>query len=246
MARDVRGITYCNPGGPAEHTYLVADVRCPVVIGRGAETDALRTALAAAGGGSGGVVFLTGEAGIGKSRLASELAATARARGVTVLTGRAVPGDIASPYRPLTEALLQSLRGRPFPADAGLTPWLPALRAMIPPGVPARGAAHGDHSPAVRGEAMLQLLRRLTGPAGLLMVLEDLHWADLDTLAIMEYLGDNLSAEPVLCAGTFRDEPATAAAELVTRLHHRGAASHIELARLSADEVADLVRACLP
>ncbi len=224
----------------------MADLRCPVVIGRGAETDALRTALAAAGGGIGGVVFLTGEAGIGKSRLASELAAAARARGVTVLTGRAVPGDIASPYRPLTEALLQALRGRPFPADAGLTPWLPALRAMIPPAVPARGAAHGDHSPAVRGEAMLQLLRRLAGSAGLLMVLEDLHWADLDTLAIMEYLGDNLSTEPVLCAGTCRDEPATAAAELVTRLHHRGAASHIELARLSADEVADMVRACLP
>jgi predicted ATPase len=120
----------------------VADLRCPVVIGRGAETGALRTALAAAGGGIGGVVFLTGEAGIGKSRLASELAAAARARGVTVLTGRAVPGDIASPYRPLTEALLQALRGRPFPADAGLTPWLPALRAMIPPAVPARGAAH--------------------------------------------------------------------------------------------------------
>ena len=224
----------------------MADLRCPVVIGRGAETDALRTALAAAGGGCGGVVFLTGEAGIGKSRLASELAAAARARGVTVLTGRAVPGDIASPYRPLTEALLQALRGRPFPADAGLTPWLPALRAMIPPAVPARGVAHGDHSPAVRGEAMLQLLRRLAGSAGLLMVLEDLHWADLDTLAIMEYLGDNLSTEPVLCVGTCRDEPATAAAELVTRLHHRGAASHIELARLSADEVADMVRACLP
>jgi DNA-binding CsgD family transcriptional regulator len=50
----------------------------------------------------------------------------------------------------------------------------------------------------------------------------------------------------VLCAGTCRDEPATAAAELATRLHHRGAASHIELARLSADEVADMVRACLP
>ncbi|MFY9774786.1 MAG: ATP-binding protein, partial [Trebonia sp.] len=58
----------------------MADLRCPVVIGRGAEIDALRTALAAAGGGIGGVVFLTGEAGIGKSRLASELAAAARAR----------------------------------------------------------------------------------------------------------------------------------------------------------------------
>ena len=100
-------------------------------------------------------MFLTGEAGIGKSRLTGELAAAAGVRGVTVLTGRAVPSDTTSPYRPLTEALLQALRGRPFPGDAGLAPWLPALRAMIPPAIPARGATHGDHSPAVRGEAML-------------------------------------------------------------------------------------------
>lgn len=222
------------------------ELRCPVVIGRGAETDALRSALAAAGGGRGALVFLTGEAGIGKSRLTGELAAAAETRGITVLTGRAVPSDTASPYRPLTEALLQALRGRPFPADAGLAPWLPALRAMIPPAIPARGATHGDHSPAVRGEAMLQLVRRLSGPAGLLIVLEDLHWADPDTLAVMEYLGDHLSTEPVLCVGTYRNEPASPAAELVTRLYRRRAAAHIELGRLSADEVADMVRACLP
>jgi predicted ATPase len=217
-----------------------------VVIGRGAETGALRSALASAEGGTGAVVFLTGEAGIGKSRLASELAAAAGAGGVTVLSGRAVPSDISSAYRPLTEALLQALRARPFPVDAALTPWLPALRAMIPPAIPARGAALGDHSPAVRGEALLQLVRRLAGPHGLLIVLEDLHWADPDTLAVMEYLGDNLSAEPVLCVGTCRNEPASPAAELVTRLHGRRAAARIELGRLSADEVADMVRACLP
>ena len=109
----------------------MADLLCPVVIGRGAETGALRSALAAAGDGTGGVVFLAGEAGIGKSRLAAELAADARARGARVLTGRAVPASIASPYRPLTEALLQALRGLAFPADDGLAPWRPALRAIL-------------------------------------------------------------------------------------------------------------------
>jgi transcriptional regulator with AAA-type ATPase domain len=74
--------------GAAKHTDLVADPRCPVVIGRGAETGALRTALRAAADGSGGVMFLTGEAGIGKSRLAAELAAEARARGAVALAGR--------------------------------------------------------------------------------------------------------------------------------------------------------------
>ena len=55
----------------------MADLLCPVVIGRDGETGRLRSALTAARGGAGGVVFLTGEAGIGKSRLASELAAEA-------------------------------------------------------------------------------------------------------------------------------------------------------------------------
>jgi len=234
----------------AEHTDLMADLLCPVVIGRGAETGALRSALAAAREGAGAVVFLTGEAGIGKSRLAGELAAEARADGVRVLTGRAVPASEASPYRPLTEALLQALRGHPLPDDDGLAPWRPALRAIIPAIAPTidghDGDGHGDHSPAVRGEAVLQLLRRLAGPAGLLLVLEDLHWADPDTLAVVEYLSDNLSAEPVLCVATCRGEPASAAAELIARLHGRRAASRIALGRLSADEVAAMVRACLP
>jgi DNA-binding CsgD family transcriptional regulator/tetratricopeptide (TPR) repeat protein len=224
----------------------VADLLCPVVIGREAESGALRSALAAAGDGMGGVVFLAGEAGIGKSRLAAELAVDARARGLRVLTGRAVPTSTASPYRPLTEALLQALRGLAFPADDGLAPWRPALRAILPAIAGAEGDGHGDHSPAVRGEAVLQLLRRLAGPAGLLLVLEDLHWADPDTLAVLEYLSDNLAAEPVLCVATCRDEPATAAAELMARLHGRRAAVRIALGRLSAGQVAAMVRACLP
>ena len=53
----------------------------------------------------------------------------------------------------------------------------------------------------------LRLLRRLAEPGGLVIVLEDLHWADPDTLTVTEYLADNLAAEPVLCVATSRDEP---------------------------------------
>jgi DNA-binding CsgD family transcriptional regulator/tetratricopeptide (TPR) repeat protein len=238
--------------GAAKHTDLVADLRCPVVIGRGAETDVLRTALGAAEGGLGSAVFLVGEAGIGKSRLAAELAAKARARGAVVLAGRSVPAGSASPYRPLTEALLQGLRSAPYPADDALAPWRAALRAIIPAldGAEEQDdgkVAGGDYSPAVRGEAVLQLLRRLARPGGsLLLVLEDLHWADPDTLAVLEYLSDNLAAEPVLCVVTCRDQPASPASELITRLHARRAIARIALGRLSAAEVAAMVRACLP
>ncbi len=224
----------------------MAELLCPILIGRDAEAGRLRSALAAAVHGAGRAVFITGEAGIGKSRLASELAAEARAHMAGVLVGRAVPTGTSSPYRPLTEALLQGLRERAFPDDAGLTPWLPALRAVIPTIAGVSGDGHGDYSAAVRGEAVLQLLRRFAGAAGLLVVLEDLHWADPDTLAVVEYLSDNLSAEPVLFVATCRAEPASAGAELITRLTGRRAASRLALGRLTAGQVAGMVRACLP
>jgi DNA-binding CsgD family transcriptional regulator len=223
----------------------VADLLCPVLIGRDAESGLLRSALGAAQNGMGRMVFLTGEAGIGKSRLASELAAEAQERGAAVLAGRAVPTSGSIPYRPLTEALQQALRERTFPDDPGLTPWLPALRAMIPTIADPRGDGHSEHTAPVRGEAVLQLLRRLAGATGLLLVLEDLHWADPDTLAIVEYLSDNLSAESVLCVATCRSETPSAGAELVARLTGRRAASRLALSRLTASQVAAMVRACL-
>ena len=221
----------------------MADALCPVVVGREAETALLQAALAAASGGAGGLVFLTGEPGIGKSRLAREVADQARAHAATVLVGRAVPASVTVPYRPLTEALLQALRDRGFPDDADLAPWLPALRAIIPA---AGGDGHGDHSPAVRGEAVLRLLRLLARPGTLVVVLEDLHWADRDTLAVIEYLGDNLSAEPVLCVATTRSEPQSAAMDLAIRLHGRRAAAYLPLGRLGDEHVAAMARACLP
>ena len=75
----------------------MADLLCPVVIGREAETDALRSALAAAGDGAGRLMFLAGEAGIGKSRLAAELAAEARARGAAGADRAGGPGQRRQP-----------------------------------------------------------------------------------------------------------------------------------------------------
>ena len=172
----------------------MADVLCPVLVGREAEVGVLRAALGAAAEGAGGLVFVTGEAGIGKSRLAREVASEATARDVGVIVGRAVPGGASTPYRPLTEALLQALRDRSVPDDRDLAPWLPALGAIVPP---LDGGGHGDATPAVRGEAVLRLLRRLARPGALVVVLEDLHWADPDTLAVVEYLGDNIWCEPL-------------------------------------------------
>ena len=229
----------------------MADLVCPVLIGREAEFGRLRSALSAAQSGSGVVAFLVGEAGIGKSRLAAALAAEASATGALVLTGRAVPAGLSAPYRPLTEALQQGLRMRAMPADPSLVPWLPALRAVIPvvtgPGGTVPGiASYGELSNAVRGEAVLQLLRRLRGGRAVLLLLEDLHWADPDTVAVLEYLTDNLSSEPVLCVATCREGTFSAGGELIARLESRRAGLVLALDRLTPDETAAMVRACLP
>ena len=232
----------------------MGDVLCPVLVGRDAELSALTAALAATLAGTGQLIFVTGEPGIGKSRLARELASRASSQGAVVITGRAVPSGASTPFRPLTEALLQALRDRQLPADALPGAWLAPLGTIVPvtDGTDGTGramapaAAPGEASAAILGEAVLRLLRWLAGPGGLMLVLEDLHWADPDTLGVLEYLGDNLAAQPVLCVATCRDEPASSALELARRLRARRTAQHLALSRLAAAQVAVMVRACLP
>lgn len=233
-------------GRPAGTMSSVTDVRCQVVVGRDAELALLDEALATALAGAGRAVFLTGEPGIGKSRLAQEVAARARSRGALVAAGRAVPAGANTPYRPLAEALLQALRGRPLPAGRDLAAWLPALGAIVPTLGQDAGIAPSALTAAIRGEAVIRLLGALADPGGLVIVLEDLHWADPDTLAVTEYLADNLATQPVLCLATSRSEPPSAALDLIRRLHDRRAVAQLALERLSASQVAAMIKACLP
>jgi AAA ATPase-like protein len=220
------------------------DVLCPVVIGREAELRTLAGALGEALRGQGRCVFLTGEAGIGKSRLAREVAVQAAGAGAAVVVGRGVPTGASAPYRPLTEALLQALRGHPIPGEASLAPWRPALGAIIPGiGGTDRGA---EVSLAIRGEAVVQLLRRIADPGGMVVILEDLHWADPDTIAVVEYLAGNLAGLPVLGLATVRSETPSPALSLARRQRGLLGSTHLALERLDAEQAALMVRACHP
>ena len=223
-------------------------VRCPVFVGRDAELGALRAHLAAALDGRGGFAMVRGAAGLGKSRLCRELIDDAAAGGPLVTVGRAVPSGASAPYRPLAEAVLRAVRARGVPVgEPDLAPWLPALEPMVPlPGLPPTDHRPPDGSPAVRGEAMLRLLRWLGTGRGLLVVLEDLHWADPDTLDVVEYLADNLGGEAVLCVGTLRGAPPSQASALADRLVSRGSASLTDLEALDDAAVEAIVRATAP
>jgi DNA-binding CsgD family transcriptional regulator len=226
----------------------VGEVLCPVLVGRRAEIQALESALAGALAGQGGCAVITGEAGIGKSRLMRELARLAAERQVVAVMGRAVPTSASAPYRPVTEALLQLLRRRPLPDDPSLAPWLPHLTALLPGAVagrPAAGLGRAVDSQAVRGEAVLRLLHRL-GPDGLVFAMEDLHWADPDTVSLVEYLADNAAGQPVLFAVSLRTEPSSPALELARRQRGRAGIVHLPLGRLSEREVAEMIAACSP
>ena len=229
-------------------TGIVGEVLCPVLVGRRAEIQALESALAGALAGQGGCAVITGEAGIGKSRLIRELARMAAGRQVPVVVGRGVPASTSAPYRPVTEALLQLLRRRPLPDDRSLAPWLPHLAALLPDAVADDRAAHPSgwvDSQAVRGEAVLQLLGRL-GPDGLVVALEDLHWADPDTVSLVEYLADNAVGQPLLFACSLRTEPPSPASDLARRQRGRPGIVHLPLGRLADREVAEMIAACSP
>ena len=223
-------------------------VLCPVLVGRDEETRRLRAALAAAGAGRGGTVFLVGEAGIGKSRLIRETVREAGKRGLVVLAGRAVAGGVPTPFRPFAEALTSAGRTGRLPGGEELGPFRPILGRLVPEWRSARPEP-GEESPVFLGEAVLRLLRVIASQAGCVLVLEDLHWADQETLALLEYLADNLAAERVLCLGTLRAETPGAsgaeAAALVGALGARGSAVVLPLGRLDPAAVADMARACL-
>jgi DNA-binding CsgD family transcriptional regulator len=214
---------------------------CPVVVGRTAERHRLTAAIERAVGGEGGVVVLVGEAGVGKTRLARETADTARSADVTVLAGRCVPGDSPVPHRPLTEAFASHFRSPAPPGDPSLAGFGGHLGKLVPQW---RGDQPGgaDESPVLLGEAVVRLAG-LASDKGTLLVLEDLHWSDAETLAVVEYLADALRGESLLCLCTARAEGRVV--ESLTRLRRHERVTVLGVDALEGYEVREVVRECL-
>jgi DNA-binding CsgD family transcriptional regulator len=189
-------------------------------VGRGRELGRLGHALDAAQAGRGTTALVGGEAGIGKTRLAAELAGRARGAGFEVLLGRSI--DLVGtelPYQPFVEAL------RP----------LGALRRVD-------GRAAGSQLRVF--EQTLALLTDRAAVAPVLLVLEDLHWADTSTLDLVVFLAHNLHDRRVLLVATYRaDEPSSS--ERMRRLaggvRRSGSALMLELGPLDREELAALL-----
>ncbi|WP_436498564.1 AAA family ATPase [Actinokineospora sp. HUAS TT18] len=199
-------------------------------MGRDDELQAIESALTAARAGRGGALFLVGESGIGKTRLAAAAADLGFGTDMRLLRGRGSALGPMVPYRSLTEALLSLLRaGGTIDFDA-LGPYRPILAGLIPDLGPAT-ADRETGSLVILAEAVLRLTALAGGDRGCLMILDDLQDADLETLAVVDYLIDNLADQRTVLLGTIRADQGQALS-LARAANARGTATMLELGRL--------------
>ncbi len=216
-------------------------MRYPQLIGRAREIQLLSAMVRRIARGEGSATLLLGEAGIGKTRLVNFAIAAGEKAGARVVVGRAVPELVTSPLRPIAEALLELTRDRSMPqADEPFAPYVPILDTLVPrwrgPGWSAP-----QEPPLVMAAAVLSALERFAPEGGILLVLEDLHWADDATLAVTRFLADHLAGTPVGVLVTART--ADGRADVVELL---GSSAQVcELGRLTVAETEDMVVACL-
>jgi DNA-binding CsgD family transcriptional regulator len=212
-------------------------------VGREPELARLAELLARAADRSPGAVVVAGEAGVGKTRLLREFAAAAKDSGARFLSGSCVAlGSGELPYAPLIDALRrlvrevgdEQLREQAGPAYADLT----SLIADFSEG--GRAADPRPASQLVIFGAVLRLLDRLSADEAVVLVFEDLHWADQSTLDLVSYLIRGLTDERVLLVGGYRfsDLPdGHALRAVIAELDFARRVVHLELSRFNRDEL---------
>ncbi len=195
------------------------------------------------------IVLFAGEPGIGKSRLTAEFARRVHAQGAIVLFGRS-PQEPLTPYQPFLEALrhyisqaaLADLQATAGTHGTELQRVLPELRQRLPDlRPPAEG--HPETERYRLFEAVVGLLAEIAASSPLLLVLDDLHWADRPTLLLLRHLARAPSRVPIL--GCYRLSEAKKAgpfADALTELRREQLVTEFQLHGLSEDEVAELIR----
>ena len=217
-------------------------VQSPVLVGRDAFLTLAARRLAAAAAGEGGLLFVAGEAGIGKTRLLSAIARDARILGFAVARAAAFPGDGQSIAGLLLD-LASDLTRSPEPALSECGRSLGARVREIPADA---GEAHRRRRLLVQD--VVDLLMTVDAGVPLLIVLEDLHWADELSLDVLGHLADRLATRAVLVAGAYRSDelyPQLPMRDLRGRVLSQRLAEEIRLPRLELDQIATMTSATL-
>jgi class 3 adenylate cyclase/tetratricopeptide (TPR) repeat protein len=236
-----------------DEKFLLSLVDRTAFVGRTEEYAALRRFLDQATAGDARVVMLGGPPGVGKTRMATEIGAEASAKGYLILAGNCYDRADAVPFIPIVEILDDALARAPTPEAfrhslgddaAEVARLMPQLRRMFPD-IPPASEATPEQSRRVLFNAIAKFLARAAANRTVLVILEDLHWADEGTLALLTHVARSVRNLPVMIIGTFRDYelgssgPLAQTIDECTRLH---LLERVNLRGLSPASVADMIR----
>ena len=225
----------------------------PPLVGRGPELARIRGALEVARESGHSALLLAGDAGIGKTYLAGEAVAMATILGYVVLSGYAGEGEVDLPYAAVTEALRCYTRTRPLAAlrrdlvgAEALVELLPEL-AQPPISLPSLPPLEHEGAARLRlWNAALALLTSATALNPILLLLEDMHWADSASLGLITFLIRRGKGLRWILLGTLRPEQEAVEhplQRLIREGRRAGTLELLELEGLSRDDVGEMARA---
>lgn len=235
----------------------------PVLISRSREVAALHSLVDSFGSKSehGHVVLISGEAGIGKSRLVAEAKTQAHAQGFLLLQGNCYQADTYYPYAPLLDLLRAFLAGGPptlplaieqEPLLRELARLLPDLALLLPPSFPSTPTPTPPLPPTLepreRKRQLLSLLTQffvsLAAHSPILVIVEDLHWCDENSLDVLLDLARHVRSQPLVCLFTYRgDELSPGLTRWLAELDRERLAQELSLAPLSRTGVDAMLQA---
>jgi DNA-binding NarL/FixJ family response regulator len=177
------------------------------LVGRAAEFGRLTRLLDQAAASTPVVALVSGDAGMGKTRLVAEVASAAAGQGFMVLSGRCAELGDSVPYLPLADALRNASTGQAAPALVDAIASRPVLGMLLPDGSAAEmaGEVPGMAQQQLFG-AVLGMLGELAGQAPVLLVLEDMHWADRSSRDLLTFLSRVLHRERIAVIATYRTD----------------------------------------
>jgi tetratricopeptide (TPR) repeat protein len=219
-------------------------VVCPVIIGREQNLTLLDGILGAVGRGEGQTVLLAGEAGVGKSRMVSEIRARAGRQGLSILQGNCFDTDRSLPYAPILDMLrgllatqsAEQIASHWEPNAAEMVKLLPELQARIPGLTPAP-PLDPEQEKRLLFEAISSFLSALSLAGPLLVVIEDLQWANEIGLDFLLHLARHIAHKPVLLLITYRSDEVRHLSHFLAALDRERLASEMRLQPLPVRDV---------
>ncbi len=239
-----------RPAISSERTRLLS------LVGRASERSELLASVEGIFDDLGGVILVEGEAGVGKTRLVQEVARDLEWRGAQVLWGSASPMEITPPYGPLAQALGSSLTPLRMNQLAQVIEpiWMQVLKpfilelAALKPDLPPAPALKSEQEQIRLVEAFVQALRGWAQISPCALILEDLQWADSQTLDLLAALPRRLEDLAVVVIGTQRSEEARSYPALWEKLQaidRAGLRGRMKLERLNQRATGELIRSSL-